>query len=498
MRNAALDLRYDGVRSVRRRVREGRAAMLVDRYPPVNLFALVPKLVTEFEPALAVLDRLLDDDVIVRRVRADLARRRPQTLTRGRPATPVEVILRLLVVKRLYDWSYAEVEHFVGDSLTLRQFCRVYLEPVPDDTTLIRWAHLIDPATLTTLNDRVVELARSLRITRGRKLRVDSTVVETTIHHPTDSRLLGDGVRVLSRLLRRAKAVVTGEVPLPRDSFQSHTRRVRRLAQRIHRVARRKGEQAAEDLQSAYQQLIDISTQTRAQAGRVCRVLREQPTAPAERLVAQFEQVLPLMEQAIAQATRRVLAGEVVPAKEKIVSLFEPHTQVITRHKPGKPVEFGRKLWIDEVDGGIVSGYRVLAEAGQDDPYLAESLVRHQQRFGKPPWLVAGDRGVSSPGNERLAEAAGVTRVVLPARGRASPARRERERARWFRRGQRFRAGIEGRIRVLKRDYGLGRCPDRGLVGMERWVGWGIVTHNLHLIARTVSQRPQPAVAVAT
>lgn len=463
--------------------------MLVDRYPPVNLFALVPKLVTEFEPELAVLDRLLDDDVIVQRVRADLARRRPQTLTRGRPSTPVEVILRLLVVKRLYGWSYAEVEHFVGDSLTLRQFCRVYLEAVPDDTTLLRWAHLLAPETLVALNDRVVELARALTVTRGRKLRVDSTVVETTIHHPTDSRLLGDGVRVLSRLLRRAKAVVTTEADLPRAVFQRHTRSVRRLAQRIHRVARRKGEQAAEDLQSAYQQLIDISTQTRAQAERVCRALREQTTAPTERLVAQFEQVLPLMEQAIAQATRRVLAGEVVPAREKLVSLFEPHTQVITRQKPGKPVEFGRKLWLDEVDGGIVSGYRVLEEAGQDYPYLAESLARHQQHFGKPPWLVAGDRGVSSPANERLAEQAGVTRIVLPATGRASPLRHERERTRWFRRGQRFRAGIEGRIRVLKRDYGLGRCPDHGLKGMERWVGWGIVSHNLTVIARTVSQR---------
>jgi len=471
--------------------------MLVDRYPPVNLFALVPKLASEFEPELVLLDQLLDDDVIIDRVRADLARRAPRTRTHGRPSTPVEVILRLLVVKRLYGWSYAEVEHFVGDSLTLRQFCRLYLEPVPDDTTLIRWAHLIAPETLVALNDRVVELARSLRVTRGRKLRVDSTVVETTIHHPTDSRLLGDGVRVLSRLLRRAKAVVTTEADLPRAVFQSHTRSVRRLAQRIHRVARRTGEQAAEDLQSAYRKLVDVAERTRTQARRVCQVLDAQSDAPAGRLVAQFEYVLPVVEKAITQATRRVLAGEVMPAKEKIVSLFEPHTQVITRHKPGKPVEFGRKLWIDEVDGGIVSGYRVLEEAGQDYPYLADSLVRHQERFGKPPWLLAGDRGVSSPGNERLAEQAGVTRVVLSASGRASPARRERERERWFRRGQRFRAGIEGRIRVLKRDYGLGRCPDHGLAGIERWVGWGIVTHNLHTIARTVSQRPQVAVAVA-
>jgi IS5 family transposase len=107
----------------------------------------------------------------------------------------------MLVVKRLYGWSYKQTERFVSDSIVLRQFCRLYLEPVPDDTTLIRWANTIGPETVASLNDRAVELARSLRVTRGRKLRVDSTVVETDVHHPTDSRLLGDGVRVISRLL---------------------------------------------------------------------------------------------------------------------------------------------------------------------------------------------------------------------------------------------------------------------------------------------------------
>jgi IS5 family transposase len=486
-----LHLRYDGVVTDRRRIREGRTAMLIDRYAPVNLFALVPKLVVEFEPELRELDRLLDDDLIVQRVRADLARRAPQTLTRGRPSPPVEVILRLLVVKRLYDWSYAEVEHFVSDSLTLRQFCRLYLEPVPDDTTLIRWANLLGPETVRALHERVVALARSLTVTRGRKLRVDSTVVETTIHYPTDSRLLGDGVRVLSRLRRRATGVVAAEVALPKPIFQSHTRSVRQLAQQVHRVARRKGEQAAEELQEAYRKLIDVTAQPRTQAKRVCGVLRGQADAQAARLVAQFAHVLPLVDQAIDQAPRRVLAGEVVPAKDKLLSLFEPHTQVITRHKPGKPVAFGRTLWLEEVAGGIVSGDRVLEEAGQDYPYLAESVEQHQERFGHPPWLVAGDRGVSSPDNVHLAEAAGVRRVALPHTGRASPARRERERQRWFRRGQRFRAGIEGRSRVLKRDYGLDRCPDHGLAGLERWVGWGIVTHNLHQIAQTLSTRSQ-------
>jgi IS5 family transposase len=158
--------------------------MIVDRHPPVRLFGLVPGLPGAFEPELAQLDRLLEDDAIFRRVKADM----------GRPGTPVGVVLRLLVVKRLYGWSYAEVERLVADSLVLRQFCRVYLEKVPDDTTLLRWAHVIAPATLAALNERVVALARRLAVTRGRKLRLDGTVVETTIHHPSDSGLLADGV----------------------------------------------------------------------------------------------------------------------------------------------------------------------------------------------------------------------------------------------------------------------------------------------------------------
>jgi IS5 family transposase len=179
--------------------------MLRDRYAPVDLFALVPALELRFEPELAELDRLLDDDQLFEQVKADLSRRRPQTTVTGRPSTPVEAILRLLVIQHLYSWSYAETEHFVGDSLVLRQFCRLGLEPVPHFTTLLRWANLIQPATLQALLERVTELASSMKATRVRKLRIDSTVVETPIHYPTDSSLLADGVRVLSRLVGRAR-----------------------------------------------------------------------------------------------------------------------------------------------------------------------------------------------------------------------------------------------------------------------------------------------------
>jgi transposase, IS5 family len=331
--------------------------MIVNRYDPINLFELVPKLKLEFEPELAELDRLLDDDELFRKVKADLCRRYPNSARLGRHSTPVEVILRMLVVKRLYGFSYEQTERFVNDSIVLRQFCRLYLESAPDDTTLIRWANTIGSETVASLNERVVELARSLKVTRGRKLRVDATVVETNIHHPTDSALLGDGVRVLSRLLRRAKKALPAEVAgrLDKEVFRTRNRSVRRVSQQLHRIARKKGEKAREELKEAYQKLITITQASCNQAKRVVGVLEQQDDVGAGRVLEHLEHFLGLVEQGIAQAARRVLYGEQVPATEKILSLFEEHTQIITRQKMGKPREFGRKVLIDEVDGGIIS-----------------------------------------------------------------------------------------------------------------------------------------------
>lgn len=465
--------------------------MLRDRYQPVDLFALAPQLGLRFEPQLEQLDRLLDDDELFQAARSDLARRYPKTRTRGRPSTPVEVILRVLVVMRLYDWSYAQAEYFVNDSLVLRQFCRVYLERVPDDTTLIRWANAIGPETVRALNDRVVQLARGLKVSRGRKLRVDTTAVETDIHYPTDSALLGDGVRVLSRLLKRAKAVLGRAAgALGAEAFRSRVRSVRRLSQQLHRIARRKGDEARGALKAAYGRLIDISKRTGAQARRVLGALSRKTKPPARRLAQRIGVILPLLMRGIRQATRRVVDGVAVPAGEKLLSLFEPHTQIVPRFKAGKPVAFGRKIRLDEVEGGLVTGYAVLERGGgQDQPCVADALANHERLFGRAPDLLAGDRGMSSAETERQAREAGVRRIALPCAGRASPGRRQREKERWFRRGYRFRAGIEGRIHTLRRDYGLKRCRYHGEAGMGRWVGWGVVAHNLSKVAEARAAR---------
>ncbi len=233
--------------------------MIIDRYDPVNLFKLVPRLQLEMEPELAALDRLLDDDVLFQQVKADLLRRYPQSARKGRRSTPVEVILRMLAVQHLYHWSYAEPEHFVNDSLVLRQFTRLYLAKAPDDTTLIRWANQIQPATLHALLERVVELARANNVTRGRKLRTDGTVVETNIHYPTDSSLLGDGVRVLSRTLRKARQALGETVDRSRQLFRNRTRSAKQQVKRILEATRQRGQQAEETMRAAYEHLLQTT-----------------------------------------------------------------------------------------------------------------------------------------------------------------------------------------------------------------------------------------------
>lgn len=459
--------------------------MLRNRYERTDLFALAPQLGLRFEPQLELLDRLLDDDELFGLVRSDLARRHPKTRTRGRPSTPVEVILRMLVVMRLYRWSYEQAEFFVNDSLVLRQFCRVYLEKVPHHTTLIKWANTIGPETVERINDRVVHLARSLKVTRGRKLRVDTTAVETDIHFPTDSGLIGDGVRVVSRLLRRARVALGEAASGLKEAFRSRVRTVRKLSQQLHRIARRKNEQGREALKAAYVRLVATAKRTGAQGKRVLEALRGRTDDPgAKRLADRLGEVLPQLKRGIVQAVRRVIKNDPVPSPEKLLSLFEPHTQVIPRFKAGNPVEFGRKIRLDEVEGGIISGYSVLEKGGgQDQPHLADSLANHRKQFGRAPRVLAADRGISSPANERLAKEAGVKHVALPHVGKAPPERRAEEKGPRFREAYKFRAGIEGRIHVLRRDYGLKRSRYHGERGMGRWVGWGVVAHNLSKIS---------------
>ena len=276
------------------------------------------------------------------------------------------------------------------------------------------------------------------------------------------------------------------------EAFRSRVRTVRKLSQQLHRIARRKGEQGREALKAAYGRLIATAKRTGAQGQRVLGALAGAGREPAARRLA--ERIGGGPAAAEAGHPRRPRGGSSRASRcrppEKLLSLFEPHTQVIPRFKAGKPVEFGRKIRLDEVEGGIITGYAILEQGGgQDQPYLADGLANHRRQFGRAPDLLAADRGMASAENERLAKEAGVKQVALPHVGKAPPERQAQEKGRRFRRGYRFRAGIEGRIHVLRRDYGLKRCRYHGEGGMGRWVGWGIVAHNLSKVAEAGADR---------
>jgi IS5 family transposase len=311
-------------------------------------------------------------------------------------------------------------------------------------------------------------------------------VVQTNIHYPTDSSLLADGVRVLSRQLKQAQTVLTAGIEVAKNVFRDRSRSARYLKREIERAAR----QGREKTKSLYQKLVQISRASVKQAQQVVEPLESLDDTAANGVRQRLQTFIDRTQQVIEQTVRRVFNQESVPAEDKLVSLFEPHTDIIKRGKAHHPTEFGHKVWIDEVDGGIVSDYRILDGNPADSDQWSLSIDHHSRQFGQPPRQASGDRGMQSAPNEHYAQQAGVKRVILPKAGHKSTQRRAHERQSWFRRGRRYHAGIEGRISVLKRKHGLDRCLNHDQDGFERWVGWGVIANNLTVIGRAQAARP--------
>jgi transposase, IS5 family len=239
-----------------------------------------------------------------------------------------------------------------------------------------------------------------------------------------------------------------------------------------------------------YRQLVKVTQQTLLQVEQIIPQLQKHRGCQAQQLIETLHYYLPLVRQVIAQTTQRVFEKKQVAASQKTVSLFEPHTAIIQRGKrPPHETEFGRKLWYSEVDGGIISEYRILEGNPPDAQQWVSSLEQHQRVFGHPPEIATGDRGVYSVENERVARAMGVKQVALPQPGAKTKRRQRYEKQLWFKAALRFRNGIEGRISGLKRARHLDRCMNRGEDGLARWVGWRILTNNLVVMAAKLTRR---------
>jgi IS5 family transposase len=355
------------------------------------------------------------------------------------------------------------------------------VKPVPDDTTLRRWATLLQPAPLPCLLDHVVALARTLKITRGRTRRLEGTVGETHRHHPTDSTLLSEGVRGLGRPLAKARAVLQKTAGVARTALRDRPRHAQRQMKRLMEAARQRGTEAAARMRTASQRLLAVTQATVPQAHHVGAVRTAPATAQGQQLAATVAHLVPLVCQVIAQTTRRVLQGAIVPAAEKGVSLLAPSTAIIRQGTPGQPTACGRVIWLDEGEGGSSSRDDVLDGHPAEDAQLPPRLEHHRRVFTRPPRLLTGERGVHSAANERYATTHGVKPVVLPTPGATSGKRIADEQQRWCRRGRDWRAGLEGRSSSLKRRHKLDRCCYHGTLAAGDRPGDGGLTHQVGL-----------------
>lgn len=431
-------------------------------------------------------DELLADPELVRLVRERLRTRCPNSARTGRLGIAPDRLLRCCVLKHIKGWSFRNLERELRSNIVYRRFTHFDEDPTPNFSTFSRCFALLGTDVTRAIHQRVVLQAREQGVTAGRRLRTDTTVVETNVHYPTDSTLLSDGVRVLTRSLKRiAEQCVQGTV-----SIVDHARAVQRRVIEIHRAARSFKESGKERLQESYRKLIALTRRVLRTATEAVGKAHRVVGSSAVVLLAQLslEHYLPLVKRVVAQTQARVFRGDVHVA-EKVCSLFEPHTQILRKGKAHKPTEFGRLVRIDEVEHGIVSQYHVVAGNAADVNSWIPALESHQELFGKPPRLATADRGFYSARNEREARERGVLRVALPARGPLSVARVKQQKERWFRRALRWRGAIEPRIAALKHPFSMVRARYKGEKGFERYVGWCVIGHNLVSTARALARR---------
>jgi len=427
-------------------------------------------------------DQVLDDDQLLTTVYEALAKRSPKSRTRGRRGTPAEVVLRLLLLKHVRNWSYEVVEREVRANLVYRAFTRVGGGKVPDDTVMNKWALALGPEVIANLHKRVVAIAQEKKVFEGRKMRIDTTVVETNIHYPTDSSLLGDGVQVLTRAMKRIAAIVGDAGAALRDRSRSVKCRILEIG----RAARSKGGAGKERLQQGYEKLLVSVSRVVGQAKCFSREIATGvktsrdvfKQAALEGLRKELDTMAPRVKQVMQQARARVFGGDThVP--EKLVSIFEPTTEVIRKGKASKPTEFGKMVKIQEGENQIITSFEVYEKRPNDSALLIPAIESHEEQLGCTPRLVAGDAAFYSAANEKEAHEKGVKRVCVPNRSTKSAERKREQRKRWFKQGQKWRTGCEGRISVLKRRHGLRRCLYKGDAGMKRWVGLGVIADNL-------------------
>jgi transposase, IS5 family len=453
------------------------ATVLRETDPQTTIWELLlPEEAKRLPAELARVDAYLDDERFIAPWRGLFSRRL------GRPSVPIDTLLRLLYLKHRYGLGYESLCREVSDSISWRRFCRLPLDrPVPHPTTLVKLVRRAGPEVIDELNAALLAKLAGDKLLRGRKLRVDTTVVEADIDYPTDADLLEHAVRKLGGLVRRVKGRGAASRTRFRDRGRAAGRRMKQLACTLRRrtgvamgaVDRLTGEVAG----LARRTLREVQAVVR----NARRALGRRPgDGRLGRLVGELAETITATERLLAQTDQRLAGNRVIP--DRLVSLADPDARPIRKGKPRTPTQFGYTLLLAEDERGFIADHQLQRGNPPDAPQLVSAVQRVIAVTGRPPATVVGDRGFGTAANDQALEALGVKRVGLQRTGTPGRARLAVERTRAFRRLRNWRVGIEARISHLKRAFGLRRTRLRRLNGARTWVGLGIFAYNLQRI----------------
>jgi transposase, IS5 family len=446
--------------------------------PQVTLWdALLPEEAKRLPAELQAVDAFLDDERFIAPWRALFSARL------GRPSVPVDTLLRLLYLKHRYGLGYETLCREVSDSISWRRFCRLPLDrPVPHPTTLVKLVRRAGPEVIQQLNTALLGKLAAGKLLRGRKLRVDTTVVEADIDYPTDADLLEQAVRKLGGLVRRIK----GRSAASRTRFRDRGRAAGRRMKQLARTLRRRTGVAMVEVDRLTGEVAAIARATLREVQVVARNARHALTRrPGDgrlgRLVGELKETITATERLLAQTDQRLAGNRVIP--DRLVSLSDPDARPIRKGKPRTPTQFGYTLLLAEEERGFIADHQLQRGNPPDAPQLVPAVERVAAVTGRPPATVVGDRGFGTATNDQAVAALGVRRVGLQRNGTPGKARLALERTRAFRRLRNWRVGIEARISHLKRSFGLRRTRLRRLGGAQTWVGLGIFAYNLQRMA---------------
>jgi IS5 family transposase len=434
---------------------------------------LLPEEAKRLPAELAAVDVYLDDERFIAPWRALFSAHL------GRPSVPIDTLLRLLYLKHRYQLGDESLCREVADSIGWRRFCRIGLDrPVPHPTTLVKLVRRAGPEVIEQLNQALLAKLAADKLLRGRKLRVDTTVVEADIDYPTDADLLEQAGRKVGGLVRRIK----GGGAASRTRFRDRSRAAGRRMKQLARTLRRRTGVAMGEVDRLTGEVARIARHTLREVQVVARNARQARRRRPDdgrlgRLVGELTETITATGRLLAQTDQRLAGNRVIP--DRLVSLSDPDARPIRKGKPRHPTQFGYTLLVAEDDRGFVADHQLQRGNPPDAPQLVPAVQRVIGVTGRPPGTVVGDRGFGTAANDQAVEALGVQRVGLQRNGTPGKARLEHERSRRFRRLRNWRVGIEARISHLKRSFGLRRTRLRRLGGARTWVGLGIFAYNL-------------------